>query len=310
MDSGQITQIRSFNRTLTRRLGVLSESFLGMGRPLSEARLLFEIGRHGAELRALRARLSLDSGYLSRLLRSLEGQGLIRLQRAEADSRVRVATLTRKGLREFDELDLRSEQFAASVLVPLGPAQRDRLVAAMAEVERFMRAAAVTVEAADPAGGEARACLRAYFEELQARFDGGFDPERSVSADPGELMPPRGQFLVARLDGEAIGCGAFKAIGRGVGEIKRMWVAPAARGLGVAKRLLDALQAHAAEAGMDVLRLDTHRALKEAQALYLRNGYREIARYNDNPYAHHWFEKTGLRKGARRGRAGKGAPPG
>ena len=300
MDPEQIQQVRSFNRAVTRRIGVLNDSYLGRGRPLGEARLLFEIGREGAELRDLRARLSLDSGYLSRLLRSLEAQGLVASQRAPDDSRVRRAMLTRKGLREVEELDRRSEDFATSVLAPLGPSQRDRLVAAMAEVERLMRASAVAIEAVDPGSADARACIEAYFRELNERFDAGFDPARSTSADPEELTPPAGLLLIARLDVQAVGCGALKVKGGGVGEIKRMWVAPFARGLGIAQRILDALEARAIEAGLDVLRLDTNRTLKEAQALYARNGYREIAPYNDNPYAHHWFEKTGLQPAKKR----------
>ena len=111
-------------------------------------------------------------------------------------------------------------------------------------------------------------------------------------------MPPAGLFLVARLDGRPVGCGALKVRGRKLGEIKRMWVAPDARGLGIAQRLLDALETNAAQMGLDTLQLDTNRALKEAHALYARNGYREIPRYNDNPYAHHWFEKRGLARKA------------
>lgn len=296
MDESHIRQVRSFNRTVTRRIGALSDDYLGRGRPLSESRLLFEIGREGADLRDLRERLSLDSGYLSRLLRSLEGQGLVTSRRAAGDARVRRAALTRKGLREFDALDRHSQDFAQSLLSALSGKQRERMLAAMAEVERLMRASAVTVEPADPAGAEARACLDAYFRELQERFDAGFDPARTVSADPEELVPPAGLFLIARLDGQAVGCGALKVRRRKLGEIKRMWVAPSARGLGIAQRLLDALEHRAARMGLNTLQLDTNRALKEAQALYLRNGYREIPRYNDNPYAHHWFEKKGLPK--------------
>lgn len=296
MDESQIQQVRRFNRTVTRRIGVLSDDYLGRGRPLSESRLLFEIGRQGADLRDLRARLSLDSGYLSRLLRSLEGQGLATSQRASGDARVRRAVLTKKGLREFDTLDRHSQDFASSLLGALSDKQRERMVAAMAEVERLMRASAVTVETADPAGAEARACIEAYFRELQERFEAGFDPARTTSADPEELVPPAGVFLVARLDGEAVGCGALKVQGRKLGEIKRMWVAPSARGLGIAQRILEALERHAVGMGLTTVRLDTNRALNEAQAMYLRNGYREIPAYNDNPYAHHWFEKRGLAK--------------
>jgi len=295
MDENQIRQVRNFNRAVTQRIGVLSDDYLGRGRPLGESRLLFEIGRGGADLRDLRARLSLDSGYLSRMLRSLEAQGLVASQRAAGDGRVRRAALTRKGLREFDALDRHSQDFATSLLASLGPAQRERMTAAMAEVERLMRASAVTIEPADPASADARLCIEAYFRELQERFDTGFDPARTVSANPEELVPPAGRFLIARLDGRPVGCGGLKKTGRKIGEIKRMWVAPDARGLGIAQRLLDAIEEQAARMGLATLQLDTNSALTEARALYARNGYREIPRYNDNPYAHHWFEKRGLK---------------
>lgn len=287
-----LAQVRRFNRTVTRRIGVLGDNYLDSGRPLGEARLLFEIGQgEDASVRDLRARLGLDSGYLSRLLRGLEAEALITTRPDPADARVRRAALTEAGRRVWLTLDQRSETLAASLLAPLGEAQRARLLAAMAEVERFLHAAAVTTEVTDPASPEAQGCLAAYFTELQSRMETGFDPALSVSAHPQELVPPQGWFLLARLDDAAIGCGALKCQDGGVGEIKRMWVAPSARGLGVAQRLLDALEAQARAAGLHTLRLDTNRHLVEAQRLYARNGYAEIARYNDNPYAHHWFEK-------------------
>ncbi|WP_454831287.1 bifunctional helix-turn-helix transcriptional regulator/GNAT family N-acetyltransferase [Pseudoxanthomonas wuyuanensis] len=291
MDDSQIQQVRRFNRAVTRRIGVLTDDYLGRGRPLAESRLLFEIGSGGVNVRELRARLSLDSGYLSRLLRALEGQELVSVQPSPDDARVRRVTLTRKGRRELHALDSRSQTLATSLLAPLGAAQRERLIAAMTEVERLLRAAAVEIAVADPASADAHACIDAYLRELDMLFDGGFDASRSVSAEPGELVLPRGVFVIARLDGEAIGCGGLKITGAGAGEIKRMWVAPSVRGLGIAQRLLDALQAHAVVMGLDTLRLDTNCRLTEARALYARNGYREIPRYNDNPYADHWFEK-------------------
>ncbi len=296
MDEDHIAQVRRFNRTVTQRIGALDGNYLGSGRPLGEARLLFEIGRDGATVRALRARLGLDSGYLSRLLRELESAGLVTSQRDADDARVRRVALTAGGMQEWDRLDRRSEELAGALLAPLGATQRRRLLAAMAEVALLLRSAAVGAEPADPAGPEAAACIQAYFGELQARLDDGFDPALSVPADPHELVPPSGWFFLARLDGAALGCGALKKLDDEHGEIKRMWVAPAARGLGIARRLLDALEAQARAAGLDTLRLDTNRHLVEARALYLRSGYVEIAPYNANPYAHHWFEKRGLRQ--------------
>lgn len=291
MDENELLQVRRFNRTVTQRIGVLGDNYLGSGRPLGEARLLFEVGREGATVRDLRARLGLDSGYLSRLLRRLEAQNLTTARRDAADARVRRVELTSRGKKEWDILDQRSREMAASLLTGLGASQRQRLLAAMAEAERLLRASAVTVEAVDPLSVEARACIQAYFRELQERFDAGFDPGLSVSAKPEELVPPLGWLLVARLDGESVGCGALKIKQGGYGEIKRMWVAPSARRLGIAQRLLDALEARAVAAGVDVLQLDTNRHLAEARSLYLRNGYAEIPPYNNNPYANYWFEK-------------------
>lgn len=299
MDETQVEQVRSFNRAVTRRIGALDGDYLGRGRPLAESRLLFEVGRAGADIRELRARLSLDSGYLSRLLRSLEAQGLAVSRRSADDGRARRVTLTRKGVSEVATLDRRSHDFAASLLETLGPARSERMVAAMAEVERCMRASAVTIDVEDPRSADARACVEAYVRELALRFEGGFDPG---ALDPAEFDPPAGLFLLARLDGEAVGCGALRVTGRGIGEIKRMWVASSARGLGIAQRMIEALEAHAARIGLDRLQLDTNRSLVEARALYARNGYREIARYNDNPHADHWLEKRGVRRAARTGR--------
>lgn len=300
MSARPIDQVRSFNRIVTRRIGVLNQSFLGRGRPLSEARLLYEIGHDGADLRKLRERLSLDSGYLSRLMRSLESQKLVTSQPSAADGRIRSATLTAKGRRELVELDQRSEAFAASLLAPLSVNHQNRLVSAMREVELLIQASAVELSLEDPNKVDAIWCLQQYFDELSERFDTGFDPENSISANPEELTPPAGVFLIARLDGNPIGCGALKAKDNQIGEIKRMWVAPTQRGLGVARRMLEALEGHASQLGLDVLRLETNENLKEAQALYARNGYKEVDPFNDEPYAHHWFEKVGLKNGESR----------
>src|SRR5437763_14390220 len=104
MEMPLIEQVRSFNRTMTERIGVLNDHFLGRNHPLGEARLLWEIGEEGASVRELRRRLGLDSAYVSRLLRSLEQQGLIEVRASERDGRVRLVRLTEAGLGERAEL--------------------------------------------------------------------------------------------------------------------------------------------------------------------------------------------------------------
>jgi len=287
-----VSQVRRFNRIVTQRVGALDDEFLARDRPLGQARLLWEIGPDGAGLRSLRARLDLDSGYLSRLLRALEADGLITVDSGGPDGRVRTARLTSSGLAERAELDRRADGAAASILRPLSGSQRDRLVSAMAEVERLLVASAVEVSVRDPADPAARACVRAYVEELGRRFDAGFNPARSLPAADQEMSPPAGVFLVATLHSEAVGCGGLKFHDSAPAEVKRMWVAPAARGLGLGRRLLTELESHATAHGVTVLRLETNGSLAEAISLYRSSGYHEVAAFSDEPYAHHWFEKT------------------
>src|SRR4051812_7404770 len=137
-----LADVRRFNRVVTQRVGALEDRFLSTDRPLGEARMLWEIGE-GCEVRALRERLGLDSGYASRLLRALEAAGLAEVGPGGAARRVRVARLTKAGRRERAVLDRRSDELAASFLDPLQPAQRERLVAAMGEVERLLTASLV-----------------------------------------------------------------------------------------------------------------------------------------------------------------------
>ncbi len=286
-----ITRIRNFNRTLTQRIGALDSHFLGRHRSLGASRLLFEIGADGVEIRELRARLGLDSGYTSRLLRGLEAEGLVRTGPAPGDARVRYAALTRAGRKEVALLDRLSDAAAASILEPLSERQRTELAAAMGVVERLVLAGTVRLEVVNPASRDARYCLGRYFEELARRFETGFDPALSISAAAEELTPPRGYLVVAHLNGEATGCGALKCHATH-GEIKRMWVRESGRGLGIGRRILHRLEEIARERRLPLLRLETNKSLTEARALYLSSGYHEVAPFNDEPYAHHWFEKS------------------
>lgn len=167
----------------------------------------------------------------------------------------------------------------------------------MAEVERLLTASLVRIEPCAPRHRHAHTSLEAYFSELDARFDGGFDRSRANLDAPSDLVPPNGLLLVATLAGEPVGCGVLRhhsGVGGGRpawSEIKRLWVAPSVRGIGLGRRLLIALEGHAASSGAPVVRLDTNKALTEAIAMYRARGYHEIGPFNDNPYAHHWFEK-------------------
>lgn len=154
-----------------------------------------------------------------------------------------------------------------------------------------MRASSVEVTSVSAHGPAARVCLDRYFEELAARFPEGFDRQGDGATDSHDYNPPAGVFLVAQILGEPAGCGALRTFSPGIGEIKRMWVLPEVRGLGVGRKLLESLEHEARERKLRSVRLDTHSSLVQALRLYRTAGYRDIAPYNDNPYAHHWLEK-------------------
>jgi DNA-binding MarR family transcriptional regulator/GNAT superfamily N-acetyltransferase len=291
MTAEMVAQVRRFNRTVTQRIGVLNENFLASDRSLGQNRLLWEIGVKGCDIRSLRERLDLDSGYLSRLLRALEAAGHVVVEPSPTDGRIRIARLTAAGRRELAALDQRSNDAAAAILQPLNDRQRAQLVTAMADVERLLIASTVEVRECDPRHRDARFCLQTYYDELAVRFEGGYDPALSPVADA-EMTPPAGLLLVASLHGEPVGCGALIFYPDGVGLVKRMWVAPSVRGLGLGRRVLYELENRARADGVRLMRLETRNELSEAIGMYQTSGYREVEPFNDEPYAHHWFAKS------------------
>jgi len=153
------------------------------------------------------------------------------------------------------------------------------------------RAATLRFETVDPLSPAAQQAVQAYFAELDRRFEGGFDGAGQSTKDPELLSPPHGAFVVATSDGEPVACGGVQTIGDRIGEVKRMWVHERLRGAGLGGRLLRHLESLSAELGHEVVRLDTNGTLTEAITMYGRAGYSPIERYNDNPYAMHFFEK-------------------
>ncbi len=279
---------RRFSRYFTRRVGVLSDEYLGQARPLGAARVLFEIGS-GTSLRELRTRLGLDPGYLSRILRSLEDEGLVRLSANPDDGRSRVARLTAAGEAELDEQHRRANDAAETLLDALSDKQRDELVTALDTAQRLLRLAAVDVVAVDPESPDARACLAGYVAELRQRFPEGFEEADLVR--PREVRGEAGAFLVAYEDGVAVGCGAVRVLEPGLGEIRNVWVAAAARGLGLGRTLMARLEGEAARRGLKAVRLGTHPALSEALQMYATSGYTEIPQYAPEAHAQYFFEK-------------------
>lgn len=299
---------------MTQRVGALRDGYLRRGRPLGASRVLWELDAEGTDLKSLRARLDLDSGYLSRLVASLADEGLVEVSADPDDRRVRVARPTAAGQQEQHVLDDGSDDLARDLLGPLSDRQRARLVTAMATVDRLLTASLVEVTVEDPTSDAAHHCLAAYFAELDRRMATGFDPQRALPVTPAQMAPPYGLLLVARRAGEPIGCGALTfhhdppdapdvdhpspddparddpANGDPItAEVKRLWVDDSARGLGLGRRLMGLLEDHARDHGVEVLQLDTNAALVEAIALYRTMGWVEVDAFNDEPHADHWF---------------------
>jgi len=288
----QLAAIRRFNRIYTPKIGALDDSFLGSGLPLPAARLLFEAGPEGSTVRDLRRTLGLDSGYLSRLLRTLEAKRFITLTDDPADRRRRLCRLTASGRRRWTRLDARSDEIVADLLDPLTPGQRERLAEALATAALLISASTVTFEAVDPSSPDAITAMTAYFDELDERFPGGFDRGDAISAGASTMTSPRGTFLVAIADdGTVVGCGGVQAHDDETAEVKRMWIHADWRGAGLGRRLLAALEDHCVALGYTVVVLDTNASLTEAIALYEAVGYAPTEPYNDNPYAQRWFTK-------------------
>ncbi|WP_430782366.1 GNAT family N-acetyltransferase [Actinoplanes sp. G11-F43] len=285
MEVEQIGRVRDFNRYYTQRLGVLTDRYLGQARPFVQARLLFEIG-DGGTLAELRDRFDMDAGYLTRQLIELDEQGLVTV-------RDQAAELTDEGRRECAELQQRADAGIAALLGELTAGQRERLVAAQDEIRRVLRAGAVTVTAVPPAAATARECLARYAAELDELFPEGFAP--STLTRPEDVT---GTQLVALEEGRPVGCGLWIRLGPGVAEVRHLWVAPEARGLGLGRKLLGRLEVDAANHGISIVRLGTHPLLTEALALYRGSGYDDIGGYSDVPYNQLAFEKVLISVGA------------
>lgn len=284
-----ISRVRRFNRAVTSEVGALDTSFLGRGRPLGAARVLNAIGHGRSDVAELRDYLVLDSGLMSRLLRSLEEEGLVTTKPHPEDARRRIAKLTAAGRREFEAYETLSNAQAESMLAR--HSQPEALLAAMDMVAAALGRSRISIDLLDPRSEPARYCLGEYYAELSRRFARGYDVALSRDPDATDMIAPRGAFFVALSDGLPLGCVGLKGAGGPLAEIKRLWVAPAARGLGLARRLMDAAETAARQLSITTLRLDTNSALGEAMQLYRRTGWTEIERFNDDPYPDLFFEK-------------------
>lgn len=286
-----IARLRRFNRAVTREVGALDTSFLGRGRPLGMARVLQLVRPEGTDVALIRDRLALDSGLMSRFLRALEREGLIQTATDPADRRRRIARLTEAGAAEMAAYDHIGRDSAARLITRAG-SRGAEVLAAMDLIATLLNREQLEIRPADPDSPEALFCLQSYFDELAGRIP-GLDTSKFPVPDPASdsYRPPQGRFLIAWSDDLPVGCVSLRPHAPPVAEVKRLWVHDSARGQGLARRLMAAIEDEARGMGLTALKLDTNSALTEALALYRASGWRDTAPYTGAP-ADTWMEKA------------------
>ena len=285
-----VARLRRFNRVVTREIGALDTSYLGRGRPLGAARVLQLVKAEGTNLADLRQRLDLDTGLLSRLLRSLESAGLVTVAPDPADRRRRIASLTPAGLAEWQVYDALGHAKAQAVLDRAGTNQK-ALIDAMDLIATVMLKDDVVIRDADPADPAARSCIAPYYQLLLDVID-GLTPEMLPLplSDQDRYRSPDGCFLIAWSEDLPIGCVSLRRLGPTLAEVKRLWVHPHARGQGLGLRLMRAIETRARDLGYAHAKLDSHSNLVAAVSLYRSDGWADCDPYTDPP-ANIWMTK-------------------
>lgn len=285
-----IARLRRFNRAVTREVGALDHSYLGRGRPLGAARVLQLVTEAGTDVALIRDRLALDSGLMSRLLRSLEEEGLVVTAADPTDRRRRIARLTPAGAAENAAYRDIGHAAAEATLARAG-GQTAALLQAMDLIATQLLHDVTEIVEADPDAPEALICLAAYYQLLVDTIpDLSADKLPLPLPDAAAYRPPQGVFLLALSDGMPVGCVSLRPLEGGEAEVKRLWVHPDARGQGLARRLMAALEARARALGYQRLKLDSNSALTEAITLYRRMGWADCAAYTSFP-ADVWMTK-------------------
>lgn len=290
-----IAAIRQFSRFYTRQLGLLAESMLASPYSLSEARVLYELA-HGRDITAtdLIRELGLDAGYLSRMLRKFEDQGLIRRTPAEDDARRAIITLTTKGEAAFAPLDRGSHEGVVAMLEKVAASDRPRLVNATKTVRRLLGEAMLTTEPYILRGLETGNIgwivnrqstiyateygwtgieLEAMMAEILSKFVRDYDEKFD-------------RAWIAERDGEVVGSVFITRGSEGVAQLRMLYVEPSARGLGLGRRLVDECIRFSRARGYKTLMLWTHDILTPAIRIYQAAGFKLIKEERLNEFGH------------------------
>jgi DNA-binding MarR family transcriptional regulator/GNAT superfamily N-acetyltransferase len=294
-----VAELRAFNRFYTGQLGMLGPRFLATPHTLAEARVLFELAQaEQVEVSALRRRMRIDAGHLSRLLARLEQRGLVARERSAADGRRQIARLTEAGARDFAVLDRRSNDDTAARLAGLDGADRRRLVAALGEVRRLLQAAQPerTVALRAPRAGELGWIVQRHGELYAEEYgwDSSFEAlvARIVADYAEEHDPAHEAAWIAEVDGGPAGCVLCVRQDDRVAKLRLLLVEPRARGLGLGERLVGECIAFARAAGYRELALWTNDVLVHARRIYERTGFALVDEAPHHSFGHDLVSQT------------------
>jgi len=287
-----VDAVRGFNRFYTRQIGVLRPGMVGSPYTLPEARVLYALGRDGqSTATAIGKELSLDLGYLSRLLQGLRRRGLLHAKRAAHDARHQHLTLTDKGRKAFTLIDTRSRDEMAQMLAPLKSAERGRLVSAMRTVESLLdggrQAGEIVLRGHRP--GDMGWIVERHAVLYHEQDGWGAAFEALVAGIVKDFLenfdPAREHCWIAERNGERLGCVFVVKQNRTTAKLRLLIVEPAARGSGLGRRLVEQCIAFAREKGYRKLVLWTHAQLTAARAIYASTGFRKLRKTE----VHHSF---------------------
>lgn len=276
----QIDAVRRFNRFYTRQIGVLKKNYLDSPYSVGEMRVLYEIA-HGAQTaRDIGRALDLDAGYLSRTLRTFEKHGMLSRKTSKSDARASELSLTARGRRIFAPFEKRSQDQIGEMLAMLKPEQRERLVAAMAEIETMLGAAGPAAKSyglRPPTFGDFGWMVSRH-GELYAEEYGWGEPFEGLCAGIvadycKQHDPDRERCWIAEMNGENVGCVMLVKDSDEVARIRLLLVDPKARGLRLGARLVDECVQFARQAGYKQVTLWTHSVLTAARHIYASAGF-------------------------------------